>query len=196
LPPPRSLAEGEGARRRGQFVGQAEIAVAAGLGDHGAGRPDARPGHQPQVNAALETRHRPAQVADAGEAALQHVGGGRVAATLMKPASLTSSVCWGTLANMRCVWASIRPGMRVRPPPWIRVTLVPAGAAMGAVEIDRMVLPTTRTLAAGESRSDVPLKIRTFSNSTPDGGASLGTGCCLLPGEGAHEKEECAERTR
>jgi hypothetical protein len=115
----------------------------------------------------------------------------------MKPASLTSSVCWGTLANMRCVWASIRPGMRVRPPPWIRVTLVPAGAAMGAVEIDRMVLPTTRTLAAGESRSDVPLKMRTFSNSTPEGWGVLGTCCCLLHGADAHEEEdERAERAQ
>jgi hypothetical protein len=67
------------------------------------------------------------------------------------------------------VCASISPGMSVRPPPAMRVTDVCCGAAMGAVEIDLMMLPTTSTFDAGESRLDVPSKMRTFSKMTPEG---------------------------
>ncbi len=40
---------------------------------------------------------------------------------------------------------------------------------MGAVEIDAMTLPTTRTFEGAVSRSAVPLKMRTFSNRTAAG---------------------------
>ena len=88
----------------------------------------------------------------------------------MKPTSLVSTTTCGTVANMMWVWASIRPGMSVRPPPSIRVTDVAGGTTMGAPEIDLMTLPTTSTFDGAESRSDVPSKMRTFSKITP--------GCC------------------
>ena len=69
-----------------------------------------------------------------------------------------------------CQWLSIRPGISVRPSPRIRCTVIPAGSAMGALEIVLMMLPTTRTLDGPESwPSVVPLKMRTFSKSTPAG---------------------------
>ena len=92
------------------------------------------------------------------------------AATLTKPMSPVSTATCGTVANMMCVWASIRPGISVRPPPAIRVTVAPAGAAIGAVEIALMTLPTTSTFDGADSRSEVPSKMRTFSKITPVGG--------------------------
>ena len=53
------------------------------------------------------------------------------AATLTKPTSLVSTAACGTVANMMCVWASISPGISVRPPPAMRVTAAPGGGAIG-----------------------------------------------------------------
>src|SRR5262245_63530941 len=64
------------------------------------------------------------------------------------------------------------PGISVRPLPWIRCTVVPGGSAIGALEILLITLPITSTFEAPDSRSDLPSKIRTFSNTTAgDGGA-------------------------
>ena len=108
------------------------------------------------------------------------------AATLMKPASLLIITMGGSVASMRCVWASIRPGISVRPSPLIRVTSIPAGEAMGPVEIARMVLPATNTLLGSDSLLEVPLKTFTFSNTTPrvcaEGeGLSAVPRACALP---------------
>jgi hypothetical protein len=46
---------------------------------------------------------------------------------------------------------------------------VPAGGATGAIEIVWITFPATSTFEGGDKRSDDPLKIRTFSNSTPVG---------------------------
>ncbi len=85
----------------------------------------------------------------------------------MKPMSLVSTTTCGTVSNMMWVWASIRPGISVRPPPWIRVTDVAGGSAMGALEIVLITLPTTSTFDGAESRPEVPSKMRTFSKITP-----------------------------
>jgi hypothetical protein len=61
----------DGPRQVGQL---AEIPVPAGDGDHGAGRIDARALDDAIVDGALETEHRPAHVANGGEAAHQRVG--------------------------------------------------------------------------------------------------------------------------
>jgi hypothetical protein len=42
------------------------------------------------------------------------------------------------------------------------------GAAIDAAEMDRMMFPDTKTLEGGESRLDVPSKMRTFSKMTAD----------------------------
>ena len=94
------------------------------------------------------------------------------AAMWTKPMSAVRMATCGTVANMRWVCASIRPGISVRPPPAMRVSAAPAGGAMGAVEIAWMTLPTTRTFDGAESRSEVPSKTRTFSKSTAAGEAS------------------------
>ena len=96
------------------------------------------------------------------------------AAMWMNPMSPTRTVNCGTEVNIRWTWASIRPGISVRPPPWIRVTDVPAGGAIGPLPMAWMMLPTTSTLDGADSRSDVPSNTRTFSNSTAAGGAAAG----------------------
>ena len=58
-------------RRCGNFMGEAKVAVAAGLGDHGARRPDARARHEAIVDRSLQAEGWPGHVADAGEAAHQ-----------------------------------------------------------------------------------------------------------------------------
>ena len=51
----------------------AEVAVARSLRDHRSRRPDARPGDQAFVDGALQTEHRPADVAHRGEAGQQQI---------------------------------------------------------------------------------------------------------------------------
>ena len=62
----------DGSRQIGQL---AEIAVAAGDGDHRAGRIDARPRQHALVDRAFQAEARAAHVADRGEAAHQRCGG-------------------------------------------------------------------------------------------------------------------------
>ena len=88
----------------------------------------------------------------------------RTAATLMKPISLVNATSCGTVATIMCTWASISPGISVRPSPAIRVTSLPAVISIGVVEMVVMVLPVTSTLDGADNRSDLPSKIRTFSN--------------------------------
>src|SRR5215831_14923607 len=66
--------------------------------------------------------------------------------------------------NIVCQWASIRPGMSVRPPPSITVTLASAGDWILPLETLSMMLPRTITLLGFVSFSALPSKIRTFSN--------------------------------
>ena len=54
-------------------------------------------------------------------------------------------------ASIVCQWLSIRPGIRVRPPPRIRCTFMPATSAIGVLEIVLMTLPTTKTFDGAES---------------------------------------------
>nr|AIF26356.1 hypothetical protein [uncultured bacterium fosmid pJB190D12_contig II] len=93
-----------------------------------------------------------------------------VAATLTKPTSAVRAVAWGIVPNIMWTCASMSPGISVRPPPAMRVTVAPPGAPIGAVEIDLIVLPTTSTFDGAVRRSDFPSKTRTFSNSTAFGG--------------------------
>src|SRR5262245_60187760 len=60
------------------------------------------------------------------------------------------------------------PGISVRPLPRIRCTGVPAGSAIGVLEIVLMTLPVTNTCEGPNSRSVLPSKIRTFSNTTAE----------------------------
>src|SRR5215831_20893085 len=60
------------------------------------------------------------------------------------------------------------PGIRVRPLPRIRCTVVPAGSAIGVLEIALITLPVTSTCEGPDSRFVLPSKIRTFSNTTAE----------------------------
>jgi hypothetical protein len=53
----------------------------------------------------------------------------------------------------------------------MRVNAIPAGGSMADVEIVLMTLPTTRTFEGADNWLAVPLKTRTFSNSTAVGAA-------------------------
>ena len=64
---------------------------------------------------------------------------------------------------MACQWASISPGISVRPLPAITVT--PGSAAIGSVEMRSMILPLISTLDGVESEASLPSKMRTFSNN-------------------------------
>ena len=61
---------------------------------------------------------------------------------------------------MACQWLSIRPGISVRPPP--AITVAPASAAIGAVEMRSMTLPRTSTLEGADSALLLPSNTRTF----------------------------------
>jgi hypothetical protein len=62
----------------------------------------------------------------------------------------------------------MRPGIKVRPPPEIRVADVATGSAMLATDIVLITFPTTKTFDGADSLSEVPLKMRTFSMITAD----------------------------
>ena len=81
--------------------------------------------------------------------------------------SLVSTTTCGTVANMRCVWASINPGISVRPPPGTCATVTHGGASIAVRDTALMMLPTTRTFEGSVSLSDLPSKILTFSNTKP-----------------------------
>ena len=63
------LAEMEAVETGWQFGGQSKVAMAAALGDHRPARPNPWPGHQPTVDAALESEYRSAHIANTGETA-------------------------------------------------------------------------------------------------------------------------------
>src|SRR5215470_3103535 len=58
----------------------------------------------------------------------------------------------------------MRPGMSVRPPPSMTVTLASAGGWILTLETRSMMLPRTITLLGSVSLSTLPSKIRTFLN--------------------------------
>jgi hypothetical protein len=91
------------------------------------------------------------------------------ATAVTKARSAVSTASCVRVSNMMWVCASINPGISVRPSPAMRITAISGGAAIGAVEIVLMTLPTTSTFCGAERRSDAPLKMRTFSNSTAVG---------------------------
>src|SRR5215469_17669754 len=68
----------------------------------------------------------------------------------------------------------MRPGMSVRPPPSMTVTLASAGGWIVALETRSMMFPRTITLLGSVSFSALPSKIRTFLNRvTATFGASV-----------------------
>ena len=76
---------------------------------------------------------------------------------------------------MACQWASISPGISVRPLPAITVT--PGSAAIGSVEMRSMILPLISTLDGAESEAPLPSKMRTFSNNVAPASFSGGLPC-------------------
>ncbi len=92
------------------------------------------------------------------------------AARLMKPMSAVSNSSIGRGASMACQCASIRPGMRVRPPP--SMTSAPSGGAPPAGSITLILLPSTTTRWPSINRPDLPSNILTFVNTTGPAGAS------------------------
>ncbi|MNP12224.1 hypothetical protein D3C76_1044490 [compost metagenome] len=85
-----------------------------------------------------------------------------VAATVVKVTSLVSTAICGRVANIRWVWASMRPGIRVLPWPSIRCTSPSTLMPPWLILVIR--LPSTRTEEGALSALPLPSKIRTFSN--------------------------------
>src|SRR5215472_17465097 len=75
----------------------------------------------------------------------------------------------------------MRPGMSVRPPPSMTVTLASAGGWIVLLETRSMMFPRTITLLGSVSFSALPAKIRTFLNSVT---ATLGAAVAALPAPG------------
>lgn len=104
-----------------ELVGEPEIAVPRGLGDHRPGGEDARACHDPLVDRPLEGEGRSTDVAHGGEAALQ-----RGRRFLRRPqmdiadVSAVIAVVCVTPAIVACQWASMSPGITVLPPQSIR----------------------------------------------------------------------------
>ena len=85
------------------------------------------------------------------------------ATRLLKPTSPLIDCAGVGRTSIACQWASISPGISVRPPPSIRVA---PSAAIGSVEIAAMTFPWTSTFDGAESVEPVPSKMRTFSKRT------------------------------
>lgn len=92
------------------------------------------------------------------------------AATFTKPMSPVSTASWGIVANMRCTWASMRPGISVRPPPSMIVADALEGTA--PAPIAAIWLLRTSTEVGPESVGDRPSNTRTSRNRTSGGEAS------------------------
>ena len=82
--------------------------------------------------------------------------------------AVSRAIC-GSVANMMWVWASMRPGISVRPAPATRVSDSPSGAGMAPVEIAWIFLPTTITLTGPVIRAAGASNTRTFSNNVAFG---------------------------
>lgn len=145
-----------------------EVAVAGGLRDHRARRVDPRADRLARVDRLLDGERRTAQIAHGGESAQQHLPGLLGGARLDRRVARLRIEQFGQRARRHHDMHVVvdQPRHDMRPPPGTRVTVRPAGGAIGAVEIVRIVLPTTSTFDGGPSRSDRPSKTRTFSNST------------------------------
>src|SRR5215468_7119830 len=75
----------------------------------------------------------------------------------------------------------MRPGMSVRPPPSMTVTLASAGGWIVSLETRSMMFPRTITLLGSVSFSALPSKIRTFLNRVT---ATLGAAVAALAASG------------
>ena len=109
------------------------------------------------------------------------------ASRLMKPTSPMIAATGVGRTSMVCQWASMSPGIRVRPLPAMTVTAGPA--AIGAEEMRSIRLPRTSTLARPDSPVPLPSNTRTFSNSVAGTGraaaaaVAAATGAsCAMPG--------------
>src|SRR5215475_106074 len=87
--------------------------------------------------------------------------------------------------SIACQCASIRPGMRVRPPPSMSVVVALRPVGIGLVETRSILFPRTRTFLGPDRAVLFPSKIRTFRNSvtaSPDGVEGLAPGAsCAWP---------------
>src|SRR5271169_2921988 len=95
------------------------------------------------------------------------------------------SSIWGVDVMNACQCASIRPGIRVRPPPSIAVTVSFGSTVIGAVDIRSMVWPMTRTLHGADTMPLLPSKTRTFWNKVagPVAGGAEVASCPALAWE-------------
>lgn len=104
------------------------------------------------------------------------------ASRLRYPISAVISTGIGAAAVVRCTCASIRPGIRVRPPPSMVRVSARRSTGIGLVDILSILLPRTSTLDGADSVSPVPSKMRTFSNSTAEGRIA----CACTPAAARH----------
>ena len=90
------------------------------------------------------------------------------ATRLMKPTSAVSSTVSGRDASIACQWASMRPGIRTRPPQSTIRAPAPSGASSGSTA--SIVLPSTTTFKPRSSVSDLPSKSRALLNAIRETG--------------------------
>src|SRR5262249_26075010 len=81
---------------------------------------------------------------------------------------------------MTCQWASMRPGISVRPPP--STTVTPGALSMVPDEMRSIWLPRTRTLLGPESAPCLPSKILTLRNNVTSGVGAFGSAACACGG--------------
>ena len=149
----------------------AKVPVAAGLGDERGGGVDARAVDDTLVDRAGEPLRRAADIAHGGPAVRQHDLRrlDRQRAHVARDPRGTAS--FGGSGSARCVWASMMPGIRTRPPPSMTVA---SGRASTCSPILRISRPSTSTLRPATARSAVPSQTRTLRISTCGGGSAFG----------------------
>src|SRR5215510_12972879 len=67
--------------------------------------------------------------------------------------------------SIACQCISLRPGIRVRPPPSMMRVSALRSTAIGSREMRSMILPRINTLDGADSAGDLPSKMRTLLNS-------------------------------
>ncbi len=98
----------------------------------------------------------------------------------VKPGSAPSSCAFVRVLRPMCTWASMSPGMSVRPRPSMIVVVALRSTAIGAAEMRSITAPRTSTFVGAESALPVPSKTRTLVKSVTRGGAA--DGACAVTG--------------
>ena len=129
------------------------------------------PGTSPSSIACLKRERRAAEIADRGEAAHQRaLGLGAGSEDRCSRRRRSNRVEIGSAANIACQCASIRPGMRTRPPQ--SMTRAPSGVPASPVVIALTRPSSTIRRSPSRSVGDRPSNRRKFVNMIGRGGSA------------------------